>query len=60
MSLRFDNIKSRNDNIIDVDAKIDLSNPSELFYDFFKLQHNREMSENQKDIIDKIIGKEHL
>lgn len=60
MSLRFDNIKSRNDNIIDVSDDIALSNPTKLFHDFFKLQHNRSMSKSQKDIVDKIITREDL
>ena len=60
MSLKFKNIRSSNHSDIDVRDDISDTNPIDLFHDFFKLQNNREMNENQSKIVEKLIGKEEV
>lgn len=60
MSLKFHNISSKSDNSIDVREDISETNPIELFNNFFKLQNNKEMNDNQKQMVKEIIGKEEI
>lgn len=60
MSLKFKNVRSSNHSEIDVRDDISETNPIDLFHDFFKLQNNREMNENQSKIVEKLIGKDEV
>lgn len=57
MRLDYDNIRTRNSNIIEADCKIQEKTPNELFGDFYKLQNNRDMTDEQQTFVSEIIAK---
>lgn len=60
MSLKFDNIKSQTDSQINVVEDISDTDPIKLFKDFFKLQNNKNLNDNQIKIINKLMKKEEI
>ena len=57
MKLDYDNTRTRRHSVIDVDESTEERSPAELFEELFYKQNNREMSENQKNILDSLIEK---
>ena len=57
MKLDYDNARTRRSAVIDVDERTEDQLPGELFEELFTKQNNREMSQNQKKILDSLIEK---
>ena len=56
MKLEYDNIRTRESRKINLDNMvIENKNPLEIFSEFYKLQNNQEMNDEQKEIIKKIM-----
>ena len=56
MKLEYDNIRTRESRKINLDNMvIENKNPLEIFSEFYKLQNNQEMDDEQKEIIKKIM-----
>ena len=56
MKLEYDNIRTRESRKINLDNMvIENKNPLEIFSEFYKLQNNKEMNDEQKEIIKKIM-----
>ena len=56
MKLEYDNIRTRESRKINLDDMvIENKNPLEIFSEFYKLQNNKEMNDEQKEIIKKIM-----
>lgn len=56
MKLEYDNIRTRESRNINLDDMvIENKNPLEIFSEFYKLQNNQEMNDEQKEIIKKIM-----
>ena len=56
MKLEYDNIRTRESRKINLDNMvIENKNPLEIFSEFYKLQNNKEMNDEQKKIIKKIM-----
>ena len=56
MKLEYDNIRTRESRKINLDDMvIENKNPLEIFSEFYKLQNNKEMDNEQKEIIKKIM-----
>ena len=56
MKLEYDNIRTRESRKINLDDMvIENKNPLEIFSEFYKLQNNKEMDDEQKEIIKKIM-----
>lgn len=56
MKLEYDNIRTRESKNINLDDMvIENKNPLEIFSEFYKLQNNQEMNDEQKEIIKKIM-----
>lgn len=56
MKLEYDNIRTRESRKINLDDMvIENKNPLEIFSEFYKLQNNKEMNDEQKKIIKKIM-----
>lgn len=56
MKLEYDNIRTREFRKINLDNMvIENKNPLEIFSEFYKLQNNKEMNDEQKEIIKKIM-----
>lgn len=56
MKLEYDNIRTRESRKINLDDMvIENKNPLEIFSEFYKLQNNQEMDDEQKEIIKKIM-----
>lgn len=62
MRMDYDNERTRKNEIIDSDIDMEIKTPLEMFEEFYKLQNNVQMSENQrkivKDIIDRLMEEE--
>lgn len=56
MKLEYDNMRTRESRKINLDDMvIENKNPLEIFSEFYKLQNNKEMNDEQKEIIKKIM-----
>ena len=56
MKLEYDNMRTRESRKINLDNMvIENKNPLEIFSEFYKLQNNKEMNDEQKEIIKKIM-----
>ena len=56
MKLEYDNMRTRESRKINLDDMvIENKNPLEIFSEFYKLQNNQEMDDEQKEIIKKIM-----
>ena len=56
MKLEYDNIRTRESRKINLDDMvIENKNPLEIFSEFYKLQNNKEMNDEQKEIIKRIM-----
>lgn len=56
MKLEYDNVRTRESRKINLDNMvIENKNPLEIFSEFYKLQNNKEMNDEQKEIIKKIM-----
>ena len=56
MKLEYDNVRTRESRKINLDNMvIENKNPLEIFSEFYKLQNNQEMDDEQKEIIKKIM-----
>ena len=56
MKLEYDNVRTRESRKINLDDMvIENKNPLEIFSEFYKLQNNKEMNDEQKEIIKKIM-----
>lgn len=55
MKLDYDNMRTRSNAEIDSSDNMETKSPLELFSDFYKLQNNREMSDEQADFMRKLI-----
>ena len=56
MKLEYDNMRTRESRKINLDDMvIENKNPLEIFSEFYKLQNNKEMDDEQKEIIKKIM-----
>lgn len=56
MKLEYDNMRTRESRKINLDdIVIENKNPLEIFSEFYKLQNNKEMNDEQKEIIKKIM-----
>ena len=56
MKLEYDNIRTRESRKINLDNMvIENKNPLEIFSEFYKLQNNKEMNDEQKEIIKRIM-----
>ena len=58
MKLNYDNIRTRSNAVISADAAVETKSPYELFSDFYQLQNNRLMSDEQaahmKELIENV------
>ena len=57
MKLDYDNRRTRSTAVITGDAEADMKKPYELFSDFYELQNNRPMSEEQSEYMREMIEK---
>ena len=56
MKLEYDNMRTRESRKINLDDMvIENKNPLEIFSEFYKLQNNKEMNDEQKEIIKRIM-----
>lgn len=55
MKLSYDNMRTRNTNIIEADTEIEKKSPIDLFESFYMLQNNQSMSDEQKQFTQKLI-----
>lgn len=55
IGINYDNTRTRKNNIITLDDKVEFKSPLELFEEFYKLQNNAEMSEEQRDYVRELI-----
>ena len=57
MKLDYDNKRTRSNMIITGDEEVEMKSPYELFSDFYELQNNQAMNEEQSDFIKNLIEK---
>lgn len=57
MKLDYDNLRTRGSGTVDAIENIESKSPFELFADLFKQQNNRDMSEEQEEIMRNLIDK---
>lgn len=55
MQLTYDNLRTRNQERIIVDEEIEQKSEMELFEDFYRLQNNRELSDEQKNFVTELM-----
>lgn len=55
MKLDYDNTRTKNNLIINADKNIESKSPMQLFSDFYKLQNNKPLSEEQSEFIENLI-----
>ena len=55
MRLEYDNLRTRGQNHIDEACDVDMKSELELFEEFFEIQNNQAMSEEQKNFSEKLI-----
>lgn len=55
IGINYDNTRTRKNNIITLDDKVEFKSPLELFEEFYKLQNNAEMSEEQREYVRELI-----
>ncbi len=55
MKLDYDNLRTRNTNIIDKAENVEKKSPYELFSEFYEKQNNQPMSDSQTDFVKKMI-----
>lgn len=55
IGINYDNTRTRKNNVITLDDKVEFKSPLELFEEFYKLQNNAEMSEEQREYVRELI-----
>ena len=55
MSLKYDNKRTRSNAVITGETAVESKTPLELFADFYELQNNQPMSEEQMTLIQNLI-----
>lgn len=58
MKLDYDNIRTRSNADISVDAKVEEKTPIQLFAEFYEMQNNQPLSEEQYEFLQELIEKE--
>lgn len=57
MQLEYDNKRTRTAQTIEGDAKVDEKSPQQLFEEFYELQNNQSMTDEQKEYVSSLIEK---
>ena len=55
MKLTYDNKRTRENRMIDASADVDRKSPIELFEEFYEMQNNQSMSDEQKELVNNLI-----
>jgi len=55
MRLTYDNKRTRENKIVDTAVDVDRKSPIELFEEFYEMQNNRKMSDEQKELVQGLI-----
>ena len=55
MRLTYDNKRTRENRIVEAAVDVDSKSPIELFEEFYEMQNNQEMSDEQKELVQGLI-----
>ena len=56
LHLRYDNQRTRSDEVLEMDERVEQKSPMQLFEEFYQLQNNQPMSSQQADVVTSILN----
>ena len=55
MKLTYDNTRTREDRNLEINMEVEQKSPMELFKEFYEIQNNQSLSEDQREFMEEII-----